>query len=52
MTASIEDSVDESIQRFKDCIEKRGGKLIIATRNNTDNTNICRIKITSKLKSE
>ena len=35
---SIEDSVDESIQRLEDCIQKRRGRLITATRNNTDNT--------------
>ena len=36
--ASIEDSVDASIQRLEDYIEKRGGRLITATKNNTDNT--------------
>ena len=35
---SNEDSIDTSIQRLKDCIEKRGGRLITATRNNTNNT--------------
>ena len=34
----IEDSVDTSIQRLEDYIEKRWGRLIIATRNNTDDT--------------
>ena len=34
--ASIEDSVDASIQRFEDYIEKHKGGLIIATRNNTN----------------
>ena len=36
--ASIEDSVDASIQQFEDNIQKRGGRLMTATRNNTDNT--------------
>ena len=33
---NIEDSFDASIQRFDDYIEKRGRKMIAATRNNTD----------------
>ena len=33
----IEDSVDASVQWLEDCIEKRGGRLIRVTRNNTDN---------------
>ena len=37
---SIEDSVDTSIQRFEDYVQKRGGKLIKATRNNTNDTRI------------
>ena len=36
--ASIEDSVDESIQRLEDCIEKHEGGLITAIINNSDNT--------------
>ena len=36
--ASIDDSVDASIQRLKDCIEKYEGGLITAIRNETDNT--------------
>ena len=36
--ASIEDSVDASIQRLEDYIEKHEGGLITAIRNNTDNT--------------
>ena len=36
--ASIEDSVDISIQRLEDYIEKHEGGLIMAIRNNTDNT--------------
>ena len=42
--ASIEDSVDASRQRLEDNIEKSGGRLIIATRNNTDDTRISRRK--------
>ena len=34
--ASTEDSVDESIQRLEDYLEKRGEGQITATRNNTD----------------
>ena len=37
---SIEDSVDESMQQLEDYTEKRSGRLITATRNNTDNTKI------------
>ena len=36
--ASIEDSVDASIQQFKDYIGKHEGGLITAIRNDTDNT--------------
>ena len=36
--ASIEDSFDALIQRLEDYIEKHEGGLIIAIRNNTDNT--------------
>ena len=35
---STEDGVDPSIQQLEDYIEKHGGNLITATRNNTDNT--------------
>ena len=35
--ASIEDSVDKSIQRLENYIENRRGRLITATRNNSDN---------------
>ena len=48
----ILDSVDASIQRLTDCIKKRGGKLITATRNNIDNISINRAEITRKPKSE
>ena len=35
---SIKDSVDASIQRLKDYIQKHEGGLITATRNDTENT--------------
>ena len=38
--ASIQDCVDESIQQREDHIQKCGGKLIIMTGNNADNTSI------------
>ena len=50
--ASIEDSVDASIQRFVDYIEKHEGGLITAIRNNTDNTMDNRTTITTKQKWE
>ena len=46
--ASIEDSVDTSIQRFEDYTEKREVGLSIATRNDTDNTKTSRMTITRK----
>ena len=49
---SIEDSVDASIQRLEDYIEKRGGRLITATRKNIVNTRINRTKIPRKQKWE
>ena len=45
---SIEECVDASIQRLEDYIEKRGERLITATRNNTDNTRTKRTTITRK----
>ena len=36
--AGIEDSIDASIQRLEDCIEKHDRGLITAIRNDTDNT--------------
>ena len=48
--ADIEDSVDASIQRFEDYIEKCIGRLITATRNNTNDERISRTKITRKQK--
>ena len=49
---SIEDSVDVSIQRLEDYIQKHEGGLIIATRNDTDNTMDNRMAITRKQKWE
>ena len=48
--ASIEDSVDASIQRLEDYIEKHGGGLITAIRN--DNTIDDRMTTTRKRKWE
>ena len=50
--ASIEYSVDESIQRLEDYIEKNGKGLITANRNNTDNTKNNRMTIIRKQKWE
>ena len=47
---STEDSVDASIQRLEDYIEKHGERLITATRNNTDNTRTNRTTITRNQK--
>ena len=44
--ANIENNVDASIQRLEDFIEKRGGRLITATRKNTDYTRGSRPEIT------
>ena len=49
--ASIEDSIDASVQRLKDYIQRRGGRLITVTRNNIDDTRISRT-ITRKQKWE
>ena len=46
--ASIEDSVDASIQRLEDYIEKHEGGLITATRNDINNTKTNRIIIWRK----
>ena len=48
--ASIEDSVDASIQQLKDYIEKHEGGMITAIRNDTDNTIANRMTITKKQK--
>ena len=50
--ASSEDSVDASIQRLKDYIQKHEGGLITATRNETENTMKNRMTITRKQKWE
>ena len=50
--ASIEDSVDTSIQRLEDYIEKHERGLIMAIRNNTDNTIDNRMTKTKKQKWE
>ena len=50
--ASIEDSVDASIQQLEDYIQKHDGGLITATRNDTDNTMNNRMTITRKQKWE
>ena len=50
--ASIEDSVDASIQRLKDYIEKHRERLITATRKDTGNTKTNRMTITRKQKWE
>ena len=47
---SIENSVDASIQRLKDYIEKHEGGLITATRNDTDTTMANRMTISRKQK--
>ena len=44
--ASIEDSIDASIQRLNDYIEKHEGRLITATRSDTDHTKTKRMTIT------
>ena len=49
---SIWDNVDASIQRLADNIQKRGGRLITATRHNTDNTTTNRTTINSKKKKK
>ena len=49
---SIKDSVDTSIQRLEDYIEKHEQGLIMAIRNNTDNTIDSRMIITRKQKWE
>ena len=44
--ASIADSIDVLIQRLEVYIEKRGERLITATRSNTDDTRVSRMTIT------
>ena len=50
--ASIEDSVDASMQRFEDYIEKHERGLITTIRNDTDNTIDDRMTTTRKQKWE
>ena len=50
--ASIEDTVDASIQRLEDYVEKHERGLITTIRNDTDNTTDDRITITRKQKWE
>ena len=50
--ASIEDSVDTSIQRLEDYIEKHERGLITAIRNNSDNTIVNKMTIIRKQKWE
>ena len=50
--ASIEDSVDTSIQRLEDYVEKHERGLIMAIRNNTENTIDNRMTKTRKQKWE
>ena len=50
--ASIEDSVDVSIQRLEDYVQKHDGGFITAIRNDTDNTMDNRMTITRKQKWE
>ena len=49
---SIKDSVDTSIQRLEFYIQKRGGRLITATGNNTNDTTTGGTTITRKQKWE
>ena len=48
--ASIEVSFDASIQRLENYVDKRGGRMITTTRNNTGNKRTNRTKITRKQK--
>ena len=50
--ASIEDSVDASVQRLEDYIQKHDGGLTTTIRNDTDNTIDNRMTITRKQKWE
>ena len=50
--ANIENKVDTSIRRLEDYIKKSKERLITATRNDTNNSNINWITITRKQKSE
>ena len=50
--SNIEDSDDAPIQRLEDYIQKRGGRLITATRNNTNDAKTNGATITRKQKWE
>ena len=50
--ASIQDSIDASIQRLEEYINKQGRRLIIVTANMTDKISINRTEITRKQKWE
>ena len=50
--ASIEDIIVASIQWLEDYIQKRGGRLITATRNNADNIRTKKTTINRKQKWE
>ena len=50
--ASIEDSVDTTIQRLEDYLEKHKGGVMTASRNDTDNTKANKMTITRKQKLE
>ena len=50
--ASIVENVDTSRQQLEDYIERHRGRLITATRNNTDDTGTNRTKITKNQKWE
>ena len=49
---SVQNNIDASIRQLEDYIKMHGGRLITATRNNTDNTSINWTKITQKQKWE
>ena len=50
--ASIEDSVDASIQRLENYMQKHDGGLITTIRNDTDNTTSNRMTITRNKKGK
>ena len=47
--ASIQNNIDALIKRLEDYMKKYEGRLITATRDNTDNASIKRTKITRKM---
>ena len=50
--ARTEDSVETSLQQLEDYTEKRGERMITASRNNADNTKTKRMTMTKKQKWE